>query len=374
MADSDGRIAGNGHLQSGGQHGQQPEDGGLGGRVVQPVSEGLEGHAGDGDDRSEPGRIDAGAGGPVAAAGRGNAADCGLAHAGHGTGCPEQRDELQERDRGHRQPSPWDRYDLIPCRDGKARRIMSRLALLVNGIQCSMAGSLGESTAEGEAQEKVDATITTAGRSEGVPEVQHPARKKKVRGNAGGQDGVLEAEVLQPGVHGSGDGGSHQSPDAEEQPKTIPEEGKAVVREVRQVGDDDHAARPPCQREPARQRRIELDDALRFMPSAHALAVAEGDTATAEALRSLFPASVPGEPVQHASFPEMAAWQPPSDEAVERAWRAGLLDGFGIATTAPLTKNYPGRAIALRGFGNAIVPQLAAEFVSAFMETQGVDS
>jgi hypothetical protein len=37
--------------------------------------------------------------------------------------------------------------------------------------------------------------------------------------------------------------------------------------------------------------------------------------------------------------------------------------------TFPLAHGVPGRVGLLRGYGNAIVPQVAAEFVSAFLES-----
>lgn len=37
---------------------------------------------------------------------------------------------------------------------------------------------------------------------------------------------------------------------------------------------------------------------------------------------------------------------------------------------APLAHGIPGRVGLIRGYGNAIVPKLAAEFITAFKETQ----
>lgn len=53
---------------------------------------------------------------------------------------------------------------------------------------------------------------------------------------------------------------------------------------------------------------------------------------------------------------------------------SGELDGsrvVGVSETGgfPLTTQKEGRAMLLKGYGNAIVPQLAAEFIRAFMET-----
>lgn len=41
--------------------------------------------------------------------------------------------------------------------------------------------------------------------------------------------------------------------------------------------------------------------------------------------------------------------------------------------SSPLAHGIPARVVRLRGYGNAIVPQLAAQFVQAFEETQGSD-
>lgn len=39
----------------------------------------------------------------------------------------------------------------------------------------------------------------------------------------------------------------------------------------------------------------------------------------------------------------------------------------------PLARNVPNRVGMLRGYGNAIVPALAAQFIGAFMESAGVE-
>ena len=92
LADTDGGLAGDGRVQRGGQHGQQPQDGGAGG---------LEHVASDGriERRSEPG-------------GRGVVGGCGDGF--------------------------WSTYDVVHCTDGKARRFESFAQPLVDGLPASM--------------------------------------------------------------------------------------------------------------------------------------------------------------------------------------------------------------------------------------------
>jgi DNA (cytosine-5)-methyltransferase 1 len=50
-------------------------------------------------------------------------------------------------------------------------------------------------------------------------------------------------------------------------------------------------------------------------------------------------------------------------EGVDRSRVTGISETEGF----PLTKETEGRVMLLRGYGNAIVPQVASEFVKAFM-------
>jgi DNA (cytosine-5)-methyltransferase 1 len=58
---------------------------------------------------------------------------CGLADA-TGGGCGERGDEAQPGRGGHADRAGWARCDILPCRDGKARRVEAGTFPLANGI------------------------------------------------------------------------------------------------------------------------------------------------------------------------------------------------------------------------------------------------
>jgi DNA (cytosine-5)-methyltransferase 1 len=113
---------------------------GASGWLVNPLLPRLEGHAGQGDHGDEPGRVAAGAAGSVAAAG---------AVGGVDDADGQRRAERTQRDGGTIEPqwhAPrrpdavrpggdfWSAFDLIPCRDGKARRVEPGTFPLAHGV------------------------------------------------------------------------------------------------------------------------------------------------------------------------------------------------------------------------------------------------
>jgi DNA (cytosine-5)-methyltransferase 1 len=104
-----------------------------------PLLPRLEGHAGDGDDGDEPGRLDPAADGSTAEAG--GAGRVGQPKGG-GNG-PEQvggSDRQSEAERrecgagGSGASGFWSAFDVIPCRDGKARRVEPGTFPLAHGV------------------------------------------------------------------------------------------------------------------------------------------------------------------------------------------------------------------------------------------------
>jgi DNA (cytosine-5)-methyltransferase 1 len=286
----------------------------------------------------------------------------GLPDAAHANGRAGDGREQGQAGLGRRGPSdrgPWDDFTIVHCADGKARRLVSRLGLLVDGISHTMASTLAN-------ERKVDATTTTSGPDQGVQIVQAPDDPQANRNSAGGSLSVSAPEVLQPGVYGGVDGGADQGSIAEEQPSPVNETPRVRLSDVR-IGRE--PSRASQGRQPSQQRLIELGDVVRHLPHAYTLARMEGDHATAEALLGVYEACPSLGPVQHALQPLPSAWRPADRQEIQRAWEAGLFDRFGIIGCSPLVKHFPSRVTALKGLGNAIVPTLAAEFLMAVMET-----
>jgi len=100
LADTNGRHASEEREQRGGKQRQQPEDGCVSWLGDSKLSR-LQGHAGNGDNRHQPGRINAVAAGSV----------------------------TQASSLGH-----WSDYDILYCLDGKARRIEPGTFPLVDGV------------------------------------------------------------------------------------------------------------------------------------------------------------------------------------------------------------------------------------------------
>ena len=254
----------------------------------------------------------------------------------------------------------WSDSILIPCADGKARLIISRLALLADGLPYSTPDSSDEG--------KIDAEKSDSRSSKNVFSLRECDEEKTLQWKAGRHDGLHEKKILQSALHGKGDDWDNPCPHTDEQPPSVAETEQGILRELRENGNA--TLRSPQRRKSNEQRYIQLDDIMRLMPSAYAHAFFEGDRKTCEALRLLFPSSLPRESVQHSPIQDAKAWKSPDCKEVERVWRAGLFRDFGLIPCNPLVDGLPGRASLLRGYGNAIVPQVAAEFIRAFMECE----
>jgi DNA (cytosine-5)-methyltransferase 1 len=167
VALSDGRQSSDGAVQRSGQHGQQPQDGGTGGmadatssRCIGPVS-GAEGEARDkarllvsGSDGSDGGWCSAcGCGNnrlgyahlpKCRLGGLGDARESGLqeqrgqAGISHGQNGTFARQTSERTGASVGGMGAWSNFDILPCTDGKSRRVESGTFPLAHGIPARM--------------------------------------------------------------------------------------------------------------------------------------------------------------------------------------------------------------------------------------------
>lgn len=218
----------------------------------------------------------------------------------------------------------WDRFDIIHCTDGKARRVQdaeSHLHGLADGIQRRM-GVVCSEVATATAKEVISyANAAETDPREAMLDLQAEAYAAAIRDAAGGSGQFYEAAVLlaylrQLAVQGW--------PVTERLLGASPEASQGRVRGVR---GEEVSPRPPRQRRLDGQPAGEPTDALRVLSSILA---------------------------RHA-----------------HQARAHTDFGPDAGHAFPTSATTPGRVAMIRGFGNAIVPQAAAAFVRAFLDAEG---
>lgn len=270
------------------------------------------------------------------------------------------------------QPSggQWDDYDLIHFIDGKTRRIGTRLKWMADGIPAPLVSGRNQSDGEFQKENGVNYETAKADTGEVLQPLQKEDGEEKISKRIGGFDKLQPEEVLRSNLHGELDGRPDQSAIYSEQPASISEGEQECLRGMRTPQVRDKTLRSPQGRESNEQRSLKLEDALRFVPSAYAFAAQEGDTATITALQSVFSTGSLQRILRHTLVARSDAWKSPSCETIQRAWESGLLDSFMIVPLSPLVSKVPARVMRLKGYGNSIAPQLAAEFIRAAMKCE----
>jgi hypothetical protein len=215
-------------------------------------------------------------------------------------------------------------------------------------------------------EKEIDAKTNDVGCAELLPTMPDTSNSQTFSRRAGGPNQISEKEVLRSGVHGEMDGRKDQSNERQEQPKAISETGQVGVRAV--LENKREIIRPPHRRESAKQLTGELENIVWSVSQAIPLAVLEGDEKTCEAMLRLFPQSWKTRPLPGSLSTYAEAWEPPSVEEVERAWKAGHFENFRVGARSPIKAGQEARHMRLHGYGNAIVPEAAAEFIRAYLE------
>jgi len=225
-----------------------------------------------------------------------------------------------------------------------------------------------------------------AGSCEVLQAVRSNDEAKDDRWEVRGYGDLLEERVLRQEVHGSGDGRENQSPEHAQHASSITEGREIEVRNLRR--EQSPPPCPPQRRERNEQLCRQFDYIVRALPSSLAFAQLHGLRNEEEALCDLRQAILQEGILPEAPTKIQEVWQSISDEAKTRiaihfSGRAGIAVpvsplAYGIPvklgpSLAPLRhlakdarRNRVGR---LRAYGNAIVPQLATEFIKAYMES-----
>jgi DNA (cytosine-5)-methyltransferase 1 len=261
----------------------------------------------------------------------------------------------------------WSGATTIPCGDGKTRRIVTRLGLLADGVSHTMDSMRSIQTQK----EFIDAAKTKAGPVEEVRILRKGDAAEAFCERAGRYGEILAEEVLRSPVYGGLAGRANQGCNTKEQQATIFKAAKECLRKLR---FQKAACGASYRQQSAEQRTLKFEDAVPHLPHADALARMEGDNETSEAVHVLLIACASHWLVQHPLQPVSQAWQCVSRKTLQWAWEAGLFDGFGIVGCSPLVNGFEGRVTALKGMGNTIVPQVAAQFVRAFMECEPTEA
>ncbi len=194
----------------------------------------------------------------------------------------------------------WSDFDIIPCGDGKARRVEPKYVALAPGVP----GGLVPGRTENENEEEINA----------APKID--------------RDG----------------GGSLR-----------------IVREVEM-----QAARSSQGRESEQQRIEQLADLVRLLPSSCALAELHGDATTSGALSALRQAIAAEGLLRDTPEQIETAWRSLPREARQCIWDTISQAGIVRTPEHPLAHGIPNRVGKLRAYGNAINPEIAAEFIRAY--------
>jgi len=252
------------------------------------------------------------------------------------------------------------------CRDGKARRISPEREILMLATRVSASlGGYGSQNSTNERKE-VNGTSEKTRSDQVLHTVQEAVSAEALQQDVGGHGGIHSQKILRPSVHGDELRRADQGVKSAQQSAPVSE---GCLGELRELRRDETASRPPHRPESAEQHPGELADTLRVLSQAAALATKEGCQST-PLLRLLRDSCSEAGNVPKALSTLEEIWRSIlNQEACD--WSAGQVracaDRIATYSSFPLTSKQPNRVMLLRGFGNAIVPHVAAEFIKAVM-------
>jgi site-specific DNA-cytosine methylase len=280
--------------------------------------------------------------------------------------------------------------DFIFCRDNKYRPIKPSSIWMVNGISCRMVqcGDNGIAHIEILEKEMKNAEKTTTNTGEILPILQCENGEEKIPEYVRGYDRLYEAEVLQPRLHGESIRRDDENGNIKKQSPSIKE---ASQRMLSGVWKKTHTSCPSCGQESYEQRSIEFDDVVFKMPPTSTFSEFLGTDGSCY-MQMLRKTGDEDRALLDSQYPAKEVWESLDDKEKDRvrihfnnrAWVISdalkpLVDGIprGMVrsgyTSQPINANetQEARVMRLKGYGNAIVPQVAAEFIGAFLHVTG---
>jgi hypothetical protein len=116
-----------------------------------------------------------------------------------------------------------------------------------------------------------------------------------------------------------------------------------------------------------KQLAVELDDVVSLLSPSRSLAQLHGDRRTTGGLQALSDAIREAGAVRDTSYPVAAIWASLGEEEKDRLRMGFDAARWRLVVPLPLTRGAEARVMRLRGYGNAIVPEVAATFIRAVM-------
>ena len=230
-----------------------------------------------------------------------------------------------------------------------------------------------------------NAEKTTSDTREILPTLQCENGKEKIPKHNRGYDSLYEAEVLQSRVHGEGLRRCDENNNIAKQSSAIKETSQRMLSGV---WKNTHTSCSSCGRESYEQLTIEFDDVMLEMPQGSTLTELFGPDGS-EYMQTLRQASDESRSVLDSQYALSKIWESLDDKEKDRVrvhfdnriWvfteglkplANGLPRGVGYSSdpseSIDANNTQEARVMRLKGYGNAIVPQVAASFIKAFME------